>query len=213
MTSSSFLSWLLYALITYPGTQDSLLQELVDTLPAEAFGPDADGDITPFLTYDLIQELTYLDHFVKETQRLHSPSFQPARNTLRDAIVPGGYHIPAGSILTPSMPHLHTNPAHWADPLHFLPDRWATETERGEQRHKSAYVPFAAGPRGCVGFNVALLEVKVVLVALVARYHFSNAGKEPVIYDPEFLVIRPLNFYASAVRRSTIPRATLQVRN
>lgn len=40
----------------------------------------------------------------------------PARNTLRDSIIPGGYRIRAGFSLTPIMPHLHTNPAYWADP-------------------------------------------------------------------------------------------------
>ena len=206
VTSSSFLSWLLYSLVTYPGNQARLLQELVDELPAGAFYSDSlQGDITRHLTYDLVSRLKFLDHFVKEAQRLHSPSFQPARNTKRDVILPGGYHVPANAILTPTMPHLHTNPAHWANPLTFEPDRWGSPDERGTKRHKSAYVPFAAGPRGCVGFNVALLEVKVVIAALVGRYTLINAGKEPVIYDPEFLVVRPLNFYVRAVKRQSWP--------
>ncbi|KAF2167843.1 hypothetical protein M409DRAFT_53802 [Zasmidium cellare ATCC 36951] len=213
VTSSSFLSWLLYALVSYPGEQQKLLQELVDVLPEEAFTPHAVTgaiDVTSFLTYEAIQKMTRLDHFAKETQRLHSPSFQPARNTLRECIVPGGYRIPADSIITPAMPSLHTNSEYWADPQQFQPERWASDMEHGEKRHKSAYVPFAAGPRGCVGFNLALLEVKIVLAAWVARYHTANAGEEPVIYDPEFLVVRPMNFYASASKRTSWPRPSAE---
>jgi cytochrome P450 len=67
------------------------------------------------------------------------------------------------------------------------------------------YVPFAAGARGCIGFNVALQEVKVALAESVYRYEFVNATDEAIEYDPDFIVIRPLNFYIRAIRRSIWP--------
>lgn len=66
-------------------------------------------------------------------------------------------------------------------------------------------MPFAAGARGCIGFNVALQEVKVALAELVYRYEFVNATDEAIEYDPDFIVIRPLNFYVRAIRRSSWP--------
>lgn len=221
VTSTSFLSWLIYALVKYPGAQEKLLQELVNTAAATCDSDTSNTTNASSLgtqnarngrpkkpteihwTYDLIHSLPYLDAFVKETQRLHSPSFQPGRNTRRPVILPGGYRLPAKAILTPSIPHLHNNPAHWRDPARFLPERW--DTEEVQNRHRTAYVPFATGPRGCVGYNVALQEVKVVLANLVSRYEFVDACQEPVVYDPEFLVIRPLNLYVRAVRRKGWP--------
>ncbi|KAL4978769.1 cytochrome P450 [Aspergillus desertorum] len=144
---SAFLFWLIYSLVEYPGQQDQLLQELVD--------PGAVSDNR--WTYDEIQALPFLDAFVKETQRMHSPSFQPARNVKKDIILPGGY------------------------------------------------VPFAAGPPSCIGFNVALQEVKVSLAELVYRYEFVNATNEGIEYDPGFIVIRPANFYVRAIRRTEWP--------
>jgi hypothetical protein len=47
------------------------------------------------------------------------------------------------------------------------PDRWKDSTIR--DRHPSAYVPFAAAPLECPGSHLALHEVRVALVSLVAK--------------------------------------------
>jgi cytochrome P450 len=193
ITSSAFLSWLIYSFTIYPGVQERLLQELVD------HGATANKQ----WTYEELQALPYLDAFVKETQRLHSPSFQPARNARQDVILPGAYRLPAGAIIIPSLPHLHTNSAHWDDPYCFNPDRWTTAHVK--ERHRSAYVPFAAGARGCIGFNAALLEAKVAVAELVYHYAFTDASEGAVEYDPEFNNIRPSNFYVKALRRKSWP--------
>ncbi|GME33049.1 putative cytochrome p450 protein [Neofusicoccum parvum] len=193
ITSSAFLSWLIYSLVAYQGMQERLLLELVDhgAAPGKQW------------TYEEIHALPFLDAFVKETQRVHSPSFQPARNTRQDVVLPGGYRLPKGAVIIPSLPHLHTNPDHWSDPYRFDPDRWSTDRVRG--RHRSAYVPFAAGARGCIGFNAALLEAKVAVAELVYRYAFFDASEAAIEYDPEFNNIRPSNFYAKVVRRTSWP--------
>ncbi|BCS27912.1 cytochrome P450 [Aspergillus puulaauensis] len=193
VTSSAFLSWLIYSLVTYPEQQDRLLQEVLD------HGATSEKQ----WTYDEIQAMPFLDAFVKETQRMHSPSFQPARNVKQDIILPGGWSLPRGSILIPSIPHLHRHTAHWENADRFDADRWSTDQVKN--RHRSVYVPFAAGPRGCIGFNVALQEVKVALAELTYRYCFVNATEEAIEYDPDFIVIRPVNFYARATRRTHWP--------
>ncbi|KAF2839928.1 putative cytochrome P450 monooxygenase [Patellaria atrata CBS 101060] len=194
-TSASLLSWCIYSLVKYPGNQERLLQELIDN--------GADGKRT--WTHDELHSMKFLDCFVKETQRMHSPSFQTARNAKKDVVLPGGYLIPAGSIVIPCFPSIHKNPEHWENPARFDPDRWIPEGTAGKAARKGLYTPFAAGGRGCVGFNLALLEVKMVLAELVYRYHFDDSSTEAVVYDPEFLVVRPLNLYTSPTRRSEWP--------
>jgi cytochrome P450 len=54
-TTSSLLSWLIFGLVTYPGMQERLVQELVN----HDFKDDE--DITP----ELIEELDELDKYVK----------------------------------------------------------------------------------------------------------------------------------------------------
>lgn len=193
-TTSSLLSWLIYALVEYEGNQDRLLQELVDA------GVSEETKWTP----ELSEGLPFLDKFVKETQRLHNPSFQPGRTAKVDCIVPGGYKLAAGSVLIPALHAIHNNPKIWSNPDRFDPDRWGTEEVAN--RPKNSYIPFATGPRSCIGFNFALGEVKVLLPELVYRYEFFKEGDEAVTYDPEFQLIRPMNLYVRAKRRSTWPK-------
>lgn len=195
VTSASLLSWSIYSLVKYPGNQERLLQELVDH--------GADGKKT--WTYAEVHAMPFLDRFVKETQRMHSPSFQTARNAKKDVVLPGGYLVPAGAVVISCFPSLHKNPAYWENPSRFDADRWADEGVAGKRMRTGLYTPFAAGGRGCVGFNLALMEIKVVLAELVYHYRFEDASTEAVVYDPDFLVTRPLNFYASPVKRTEWP--------
>jgi cytochrome P450 len=194
-TSASLLSWCIYSLVKYPGNQDRLLQEIVSH--------GADGKRV--WLYDEVHALKFLDCYVKEVQRVHNPSFQTARNAKEDVVLPGGYLIPKGSIVIPCFPSMHKNPAHWDNPTKFDPDRWVNEGVAGKLARKGLYTPFAAGRRGCVGMNLALMEVKMVLIELVYRYSFEDASLETVVYDPEFLVTRPINFYASPLKRTRWP--------
>lgn len=190
-TSSSLLSWALYALVRYPGNQERLLEEIIKHR----------GHGDKRWTYDEIHGMKFLDCFIKEVLRLHSPSFQTARNAKQDAILPGGYLIPKGSIVITCFPSVQKNPAHWVNPTRFCPDRWMQEGFAAKMTRQGSYTPFAAGGRGCVGFTLALTQVKVVVAELVYRYELEDSSPEAVIYDPEFLVTRPLNFYAAITRR------------
>lgn len=193
-TTSSLLSWLIYGLVAYPGMQDRLLQELIDN----------DFDDTTQITPELTEKLTFLDKYIKETQRRHNPSFQPARTALRDLVLPGGYKLPEGAVVIPALHHIHNNAAVWDSPARFDPDRWDTDAVKG--RHKAAYIPFATGPRSCIGFNFALQEVKVFLPKLVYRYRFAREDEsETIEYDPMFQLIRPNNLYVRAERRTDWP--------
>lgn len=57
--------------------------------------------------------------------------------------------IPPNCGIILSIIDLHYNPVHWENPLHFHPDHFLPE--KIAKRHPYAYVPFSAGPRGCIG--------------------------------------------------------------
>ncbi|KAF3391514.1 Docosahexaenoic acid omega-hydroxylase CYP4F3 [Penicillium rolfsii] len=195
-TTSSLLSWLIYGLVTYPGMQERLLQELVD------HGIDENTEITA----DVTDRLDFLDKYIKETQRRHNPSFQPGRTAKLDLILPGGYRLPKDAVVIPALHHIHNNPALWDNPQRFDPDRW--DTDAVKSRHKAAYIPFATGQRMCIGFNFALQEIKVFLPKLIYRYKFTREGDGPIEYDPMFQLIRPNNLFVRAERRVKWPPRT-----
>lgn len=192
-TTSSLLSWCLYSLVTYPNTQARLLQELVNRGIK-----DSDS-----ITADQIDDLPELDKFVKEVQRMHNPSYQPGRTAQRDMILPGGYRFRQGSVVIIALHHIHHNPNIWDKADRFDMDRWDTDAVRN--RPKDSYIPFAAGQRMCIGFNFALLEVKIFVAKLVYRYHWSKEGDADTEYDPFFQLIRPVNLYVRTQRREAWP--------
>ncbi|KAI2728027.1 hypothetical protein DTO013E5_5564 [Penicillium roqueforti] len=196
-TTASLLSWLIFCLTTYECNQDRLLQELVDM----GVTPSTDWNV------DLVNKLLFLDKFVKETLRLHNPAFQPARTTKTEVILPGGYRLEPDSVVVCALYDLHSNPEHWSDPTQFQPDRW--DTDKVKSRHRAAFLPFAMGGRGCIGFNFALLEAKILFSELVYRYEFALDDEDKVQYDPEFQLVRPLNLYVSVKKRTSWPEGSL----
>jgi cytochrome P450 len=176
--------------------QDRLLQELIDK------GFEEDTQVTA----DLSGKLKFLDEYVKETLRRHSPSFQPARTARVDMILPGGYKLPKDGIVIPATWHLHNNPKSWSNPTRFDPDRW--NSEEVKNRPPGSYIPFASGQRMCIGNSFVLQAVKVFLPKLVYRYEFTLAKDVPVEYEPFFQLIRPTNVYLRAERRVKWPPKT-----
>ncbi|KAJ7160408.1 cytochrome P450 [Mycena filopes] len=182
VTTSSALAWLWCCLATFPAQARKLYASLIEA------GLSVDKEITA----DELSKLEYLDWFIKETQRLYNPAFQPTRQAQKDVIMPGGILVPKGAQVTVALHSLMVNPEHWKDPLTFNPDRWGTEEVR--KRHRNAYLPFAAGGRGCIGFNFALQEIKIILARVVLNFQIENTTEGAVIYDPDFSLYRPLNF-------------------
>ena len=132
-TTSSLLSWCLYSIVSYPGVQARLLQELID---------NGITDVSE-ITAEQIDELPQLAKFIKETQRRHNPSYQPGRTAQKDMILPGGYKVKKGTVIIPALHHIHTNPKNWENPTRFDVDRWDSEPVKNLlQKHKAAYIPY-----------------------------------------------------------------------
>jgi cytochrome P450/NADPH-cytochrome P450 reductase len=106
-------------------------------------------------------------------------------------VVPGGYFVRKGSQVTTALHAVMVNKEHWDDPFKFDVGQWGTE--KVQHRHSHAYIPFAAGGRGCIGQSLALAEVKVILARWVLNFRFENVTGESVVYDPDFSLFRPLN--------------------
>ena len=72
--------------------------------------------------------------------------------------------IPAGSGIVASTTKLGRNPEAWADPEEFIPERFLV----GHPAYRSAeaakaYMAFGAGPRSCVGQQLALTIASLLL--------------------------------------------------
>ena len=70
------------------------------------------------------------------------------------------------------------NSRYYDKPMEFRPERWTREFERSLPR--GAYVPFAAGPRVCLGKQFAMMEMRMILATLLQRVEPNlSEGFEP----------------------------------
>ena len=77
----------------------------------------------------------------------------------------------------------HRNPAHWQDVESFDPRRF--EPDRRKARHPFAYIPFGGGPRICIGNNMAMMQMLMIVVAFVRNYDFALTNDEAVRHSTD----------------------------
>ncbi|XP_066039997.1 thromboxane-A synthase isoform X2 [Chamaea fasciata] len=165
-TTTSTLSFATYLLATNPECQEKVLKE-VDEFSAKHMVPD----------YQNVQELPYLDMVIAETLRMYPPAFRFTREAAKDCVVLG-QHIPAGAVIETAVGHLHHNPEFWPEPEKFIPERFTEEAKK--ERHPFAYLPFGAGPRGCIGMKMGLLETKMTLLRILQKFKFKTCSETEI---------------------------------
>lgn len=154
-TSAATLTWLWYLLAHHPDVEERVHGEVDVTLGGR---PPAMADLT---------RLPYLRRVIDETLRIYPPGWQNSRNARDDDEI-GGHYIPAGTDLLWSTWHVHRHRAFWYRLEKFDPDRFAPE--RIQDIDRSAYIPFGAGGRICVGQHLALAEIQLAAAAIAQRF-------------------------------------------
>jgi cytochrome P450 len=83
---------------------------------------------------------------------------------------------------------LHRHPHFWSDAEEFKPERFADAD--ADERHKFAYIPFAVGPRHCIGENIAMFEMLVHIRTMMRRFRLRRATDEPIEFEAQ-INLRP----------------------
>jgi cytochrome P450 len=115
---------------------------------------------------------------LNETLRLAPPVWVAPRRALVDVDV-AGVPIPAGAHVIVSQYVTHRDPALFPDPEAFDPGRWVEGFERSLPR--GAYVPFGGGTRRCLGDQFALLEGRIILLAVARRLRLTPEDPRRVL--------------------------------
>lgn len=163
-TTASTLFWACTLLAREPGLQDALA--------AEAVGLDLSEEGASAA----LPHLRRAKAVAQETLRLYPPVYVIARRAARASTVEGTT-IPAGSIVMIPTWVLHRNPLWWERPEAFRPRRFLD----GPEPDRFVYLPFGAGPRICIGAQLALAEATLVLARLMRDFRLSLDGDRPVL--------------------------------
>jgi cytochrome P450 len=109
---------------------------------------------------------------IQETLRLYPPASLMMREALSDIKI-GGLDVPRGTIIQVARLMLHLDEDAWGpDAGEFRPGRSANGVAAA-CKPAHVYMPFGLGPRTCIGQNLAMTELKVVLARLLSRFAFS----------------------------------------
>lgn len=151
-TTAAALAWALERLVREPAVRTDLIDSLRE------------------------QRTDYLDAFVFEVLRWRAPVVDAVRE-LREPLEIGHHRIGAGTLVMVS-PHLvHHHPDLYPAPAAFVPDRFLGRSSPDPK----TWMPFGGGVRRCLGADLAMLEMAVVLDRVLGSFalHQSPSRVEP----------------------------------
>eukprot|EP00455_Lapot_gusevi_P057389 TRINITY_DN9763_c0_g2_i5.p1 TRINITY_DN9763_c0_g2~~TRINITY_DN9763_c0_g2_i5.p1 ORF type:complete len:344 (+),score=126.78 TRINITY_DN9763_c0_g2_i5:572-1603(+) len=175
-TTANTLSWLFYEVARHPEVEAKLVEEIEQELR----GGEPD--------YDTVERrMKYLEAVVYETLRLHTPVPKDPKQAVEDDVLPNGMKVPAGTLVTYMPWVMGRLDEIWPRAEEFLPERWINNPLPSPFK----YPVFQAGPRICLGRNMALLEAKLCTVYLLQHFSFRLV-KPDMVAVPKISATLPM---------------------
>lgn len=184
-TTSSLVSWTLFALVRDPNRFIKLREAII-----QDFGIYEDCDVAEDVTFEKLKACKYLQYCMNETLRLYTPVPWNVRVSNKDTTLPRGggpdgksrVYVPKGTQIEYSLHVLHHRADIWGgDAEEYKPERWEGKKTGWEYLpvrcllflsvlHLLTITKFNGGPRICLGQQYALTEAAFVLVRLLQRF-------------------------------------------
>ncbi len=162
-TTAYTLAWMIHELMAHPDALAALRAEADAVL----------GERPVWDELDRAAELQQAAAVMSETLRLRPVAPINGMTALQDVEL-GGHEFPAGTHFIVPLRALALDPAVFADPRSYRPERWL-QGAQGRFAQKPPH-PFGGGKRTCPGMNLAQQEIKSVITMLVRNFEFRPAG-------------------------------------
>merc|ERR1711939_415493 len=175
-TTAASIVYSLYLLQKHPKSLSRLRREL-----DQVFGPLVNATCDQLSdTPQLLGQCNFLNAVVKETLRLFPPTasarFGETDMFLHDT---NGTAMPTKGFLLVSNHHgIHHNPRFWPQAEDFLPERWLAEPDDPLYPVQNGWRPFERGPRNCIGQELAMTEIKLVIAVIAREFDIHDAYAE-----------------------------------
>ncbi|CAN7089144.1 unnamed protein product, partial [Brassica rapa subsp. narinosa] len=175
-TSSVALSWFFWLVMTHPTVEEKIVREICSVL-METRGSDVSSWTEEPLGFDEVDRLVYLKAALSETLRLYPSVPEDSKHVVNDDVLPDGTFVPAGSSVTYSIYAAGRMKTTWGeDCLEFKPERWISPEDGKFVNHDQyRFVAFNAGPRICLGKDLAYLQMKTIAAAVLLRHSLTVA--------------------------------------
>ncbi|XP_062115962.1 cytochrome P450 94B3-like [Humulus lupulus] len=184
-TTSAAMTWLFWLLSQNPEAEKLLLNEV-------SRYNDHSNDISGGLNYDALQEMSFLKACLCETMRLYPPVSWDSKHAANDDVLPDGTVVRRGDRVTFFPYGMGRIEELWGkDCLEFKPDRWLDEPSGGEINGHvlKAVSPFKfpvfqAGPRVCLGKEMAFTQMKYVVASVLNRFEIRPVCLDRPLFVP-----------------------------
>ena len=136
------LSYCIYYLAKYSDIQEKAFNEVCDKIKNQ-----------DNINWEALRELSYMEAFIKEVLRFTTPFPRIERIVKKDFDLEteefGPIFLPKNSIVSVLASAVHMDSEYFKDPQAFYPDRFLPEYNH--LINAMAFMPFANGPRNCIG--------------------------------------------------------------
>ncbi|WCJ21661.1 Cytochrome P450 94A2 [Euphorbia peplus] len=175
-TTSAALTWYFWLLSKHTHIQSEVLKEINEKSETRVF--------------EEVKEMIYTHASLCESMRLYPPVPSDSKLAESDDVLPDGTRVKKGTTVTYhpySMGRLEMVWGEdWAD---YKPERWLEKDFVNEKwnfvgRDAYTYPVFQAGPRVCLGKEMAFLQMKRVVAGVLSR--FKIVPEDPDV-EPEFI--------------------------
>jgi cytochrome P450 len=187
-TTGSLMTWALYVLMLHDDVLQACREEVDRVLP--------NGTVP---TFEHLSDLQVIEAVLHETLRLYPTAPLFGRQCVKEHTITSSngelkIHIPVNTMIVMNSYVMHRREDYWPRPLEFDYKRWMRDPVTGfkpKLPHPFAYLPFAAGPRNCIGQNFALLEDKVILAMFLQRCAFKLVPGQTIVPQMKGVTMAP----------------------
>uniref|UniRef100_A0A8C3T9H4 Cytochrome P450 n=1 Tax=Chelydra serpentina TaxID=8475 RepID=A0A8C3T9H4_CHESE len=158
-TTSTTIRWALLYMAIYPDIQGRVQAE-IDAVVGQSRQPAMDDrDNMPY-TNAVVHEVQRISNIVP----LNLPRMATSDTTL------AGFYVPKGIVLIPNLSSVLFDKTEWETPHTFNPKHFL---EDGQFKKRETFLPFSAGKRGCLGEQLARIELFLFFTALLQKFTFQ----------------------------------------
>ncbi|KAH7565917.1 hypothetical protein ACOSP7_022046 [Xanthoceras sorbifolium] len=183
-TTGSALTWFFWLVSKNPKVETRIREELESIIPNGKSGKWWEFDIQK------LHKLAYLHGAICEALRLYPPVPFQHKAPVKPDILPSGHRVVPSTKIMFSLYALGRMKSVWGeDCLEFKPERWISDKGGIKREPSYKFLSFNAGPRTCLGKEVAFTQIKIVAATILHNYNVVQVVEDDTTNGPNVSVI------------------------
>ncbi|KAE9618400.1 hypothetical protein Lal_00047150 [Lupinus albus] len=177
-TTSAALTWFFWLLSKHTDVEKEVLKEIDEKSEASASA------------YDEVKDMVYTHAALCESMRLYPPVPASRKEASNDDILPDGTFVKKGTMVVYHTYSMGRSEKIWGpDWAEFRPERWLNRVQEDDKWRFQGVDPFIypvfqAGPRVCLGKEMAFLQMKRMVAGIMRQFKVVPVVPDGV--EPEY---------------------------